>query len=188
MDLLSLAVLALSMSADAFAAALSKGSALNRPRFIEAARIGLLFGTVEAIAPVIGWAAGVSARNYVTALDHWAAFLILGLIGGKMIWESARRPEEQARQARHSFAILFMTALGTSIDSMAVGVTLAFISANIVVTAIAIGLATFTMATIGVMAGRAAGATLGRAAEGLGGLCLILIGAKILIEHTVFSS
>ncbi len=188
MDLLSLIVLALSMSADAFAAALSKGSALNRPRFIEAARAGLVFGAVEATAPVIGWAAGVSAQIYVTALDHWAAFIILGFIGGKMIWESAKHRKEEAKPARHSFAVLFMTALGTSIDSMAVGATLAFINANIVVTAMAIGLTTFTMATTGIMIGRAAGATLGRAAEGLGGLCLILIGAKILVEHTLLSS
>jgi manganese efflux pump family protein len=184
MDFLSLAVLALSMSADAFAAALSKGCALKRPRFIDAIRIGLLFGTVEAITPVIGWTAGISARAYITALDHWTAFLILGVLGGKMIWESAKPSKEETGPASQSFAVLLLTALGTSIDSMAVGVTLAFISADIVVTALAIGLATFTMATLGILIGRAAGPALGRAAEGVGGLCLILIGAKILAEHT----
>jgi len=187
MDLLSLVILALSMSADAFAAALGKGSALRRPRFTEALRIGLLFGTVEATAPVIGWAAGVTAHAYVAALDHWAAFLVLGLIGGKMIWESAKRPEEEPGQAGRSFAVLFMTAVGTSIDSMAVGVSLAFINANIVTAAMAIGLATTAMATIGIMIGHVAGAKFGRAAEALGGLCLMLIGAKILIEHTVLA-
>jgi manganese efflux pump family protein len=187
MGLLSLVVLALSMSADAFAAALSKGSVLNRPHFTEALRIGLLFGTVEAITPVIGWAAGLSAHVYVASLDHWTAFFVLGAVGGKMIWESAKRSEEEARPARDSFAVLLVTAIGTSIDSMAVGVTLAFINANIVVTAAAIGLATFTMATIGIMIGRVAGAAFGRAAEGIGGICLILIGAKILIQHTMFA-
>ncbi len=174
------------MSADAFAATLSKGCIIKCPRFSEAFRIGLLFGTVEAITPVIGWAVGISAHAYVTALDHWAAFLILGALGGKMIWESSKHSEEETRPARQSFGMLLMTALGTSIDSMAVGVTLAFINADIVVTAIAIGFATFTMATIGIMIGRVAGPALGRAAEGLGGLCLILIGTKILVEHTVF--
>jgi manganese efflux pump family protein len=187
MGLLSLVVLALSMSADAFAAALSKGSVLNRPHFTEALCIGLLFGTVEAITPVIGWAAGVSAQAYVASLDHWTAFFVLGAVGGKMIWESTKRAEEEARPARDSFAVLLVTAIGTSIDSMAVGVTLAFINANIIVTAAAIGLATFMMATIGIMIGRVAGAAFGRAAEGLGGICLILIGAKILIQHTMFA-
>ena len=173
------------MSADAFAAALSKGSALNHPRYTEALRIGLLFGIVEGITPVIGWAAGVAANTYVAAFDHWTAFLILGAIGAKMIWESVKRHQEEAKPTRHSFAILLLTAIGTSIDAMAVGVTLAFLNVNIIVTAIAIGLATFMMATLGIMIGRIAGAAFGRVAEGLGGACLMLIGTRILIEHTM---
>ena len=185
MSLFAIVVLAFSMSADAFAAALGKGSVLDRPRLSEALRTGLVFGTVEAITPVIGWAAGVAASAYITAIDHWIAFALLGVIGGKMILDCMRRPAEQAKPKRHSFGLLLLTAIGTSIDAMAVGVTLAFLDANIVVTALAIGLATFVMTTIGIMVGRIIGGNFGRIAEGLGGVGLILIGTKILIEHTL---
>ena len=102
-----------------------------------------------------------------------------------MIWDSVRRPAEQERPKRHPFGLLLMTAIGTSIDAMAVGVTLAFLDANIVMTALTIGLATFLMATIGIMVGRIIGGMFGRIAGALGGLSLILIGAKILIEVTM---
>jgi manganese efflux pump family protein len=183
MSVFSIIILAFSMSADAFAAALGKGSVLDRPHWGEAIRIGLVFGIVEAITPVIGWAAGLAASAYIAAIDHWIAFALLSGIGGKMIWDSMRRPAEQARPTRHSFGLLLMTAIGTSIDAMAVGVTVAFLNVNIVVTALAIGLATFTMTTIGILLGRVLGGKFGRIAETLGGVGLVLIGTKILIEH-----
>jgi putative Mn2+ efflux pump MntP len=185
MNPFSIVVLAFSMSADAFAAALGKGSALDRPRLGDALRIGLVFGIVEAITPAIGWAAGLVASTYITAIDHWIAFPLLSAIGGKMFWDGTRRPTEQARPQRHSFGLLLMTAIGTSIDAMAVGVTFAFLNANIVVTALTIGLTTFVMATIGFLLGRVLGEKFGRIAEILGGVGLILIGTKILIEHTM---
>ena len=165
MNSLATVILAFSMSADAFAAALGKGSVLDRPHLGEALRTGLVFGIVEAITPVIGWAAGLAASAYIAAIDHWIAFALLSAIGGKMIWDSMRRPAEQARPKRHSFGLLLMTAIGTSIDAMAVGVTLAFLNANIVVTALAIGLATFVMATIGILLGRVLGGKFGCIAE-----------------------
>src|SRR5262249_17539864 len=133
------------------------------------------------------WAAGLAASAYITAIDHWIAFTLLTVIGSKMIWDSVRRPADQEQSKRHSFGLLLMTAIGTSIDAMAVGVTLAFLNANIVVTAVAIGLATFLMATIGVMVGRIIGEKFGRIAEAIGGVGLILIGTKILIEHTLLA-
>jgi putative Mn2+ efflux pump MntP len=187
MNLFAILIIAFSMSADAFAAALGKGATLDRPHLGEAIRTGLVFGIVEAITPVIGWAAGLAASAYITAFDHWIAFALLAVIGGKMIWDSVRRPVEQKRQKRHSLGVLLITAIGTSIDAMAVGVTLAFLNVNIVVAAVAIGLATFVMTTIGVMVGRIIGGKLGRIAEGLGGLGLIVIGSKILIQHTMFA-
>jgi manganese efflux pump family protein len=187
MNPFSTIILALSMSTDAFAAALGKGAVLDRPRLGDALRVGLVFGIVEAITPVIGWAAGFAASAYIAAIDHWIAFALLSAIGGKMIWDSMQRPTEQARAKRHSFGLLLMTAIGTSIDAMAVGVTLAFLNANIIVIALAIGLATFVMTTIGILLGRVLGGKFGRIAEILGGVGLILIGAKILIEHTLGS-
>jgi putative Mn2+ efflux pump MntP len=185
MNLFAIVVLAFSMSADAFAVALGKGSVLDRARLGDALRIGLVFGTVEAITPVIGWAAGLAASAYITAIDHWIAFGLLAFIGGKMMWESVRRPVEQERPNRHSLRLLLVTAIGTSIDAMAVGVSLAFLDANILATAFAIGLATFAMTSVGILLGRVIGEKFGRVAETLGGMGLILIGTKILIDHTM---
>jgi manganese efflux pump family protein len=183
MNLITTVALALSMSADAFAAALGKGAALDKPRLSEALRTGLIFGTIEAVIPVIGWAAGLTASRYISAFDHWVAFIALGAIGSKMIWESVHRADGQQKPMHHSLGVLISTAIGTSIDAMAIGVTLALIEANIVVAALAIGGTTFALATLGIMIGRLIGARLGRISEAAGGTALILIGAKILADH-----
>jgi putative Mn2+ efflux pump MntP len=175
--------LAFSMSADAFAAALGKGAALEKPCFGDAVRAGLVFGTVEAITPVVGWWAGVTASRFIAAFDHWIAFVVLCGIGGKMLWDSLQ--DDREKLTRHSLTALVSTAIGTSIDAMAVGVTLALIEANIAVTALAIGTTTFALATLGIMAGRIVGAKFGRLAEALGGIILIVIGFKILVGHTL---
>ena len=185
MSILAIAFLAFSMSADAFAAALGKGARLDRPGWGEALRTGAIFGGIEAITPVIGWAMGRAASRYIAAFDHWIAFILLLVIGGKMIWDAIRRHDEEDKPGSHSFTVLAVTAIGTSIDALAVGVTLALINANIIVNALAIGAATFTMTTLGVMAGRMLGEKFGRYAEAAGGLVLIAIGCKILIEHTL---
>jgi putative Mn2+ efflux pump MntP len=183
MHLIPVILLAFSMSTDAFAAALGKGAALNRPRFSEALRVGLIFGTIEAITPLIGWVLGRAASGYIEAFDHWIAFGFLAGIGIKMIWDSFQRDAEEEKPQRHSFAVLALTAIGTSIDALAVGVTLALIDANILVNALAIGAATFTMTTLGVMVGRTLGARFGKYAEGAGGIVLIVIGGLILAQH-----
>ena len=185
MTFLPIFLLALSMSSDAFAAALGKGARLDRPSLGEALRTGLIFGSIEAVTPVIGWAAGRAARSYIEAFDHWIAFGLLAVIGAKMIWDSLQRSGEEEKPQRHTLAVLVMTAIGTSIDALAVGVTLALIDANIIVNALAIGAATFTMVTIGVLTGRYLGEKFGRVAEAAGGLVLIVIGVKILLEHTL---
>jgi len=177
--------LALAMSTDAFAAAIGKGAALHRPRWSEALRTGVIFGVIESLTPVVGWALGSVAAKYVTAWDHWIAFTLLGGLGARMIWAGSRGGVEVAeeRPDRHSFWLLALTGFATSIDAMAVGVGLAFIDVNIVPVAIAIGLATFTMVTAGVMLGRVLGIVAGKRAEIAGGVLLIVIGALILAEH-----
>jgi putative Mn2+ efflux pump MntP len=187
MSFLAIVLLAFSMSSDAFAAALGKGAMLHRPSVGEALRTGAIFGTIEAITPVIGWLAGRAASNYIAAFDHWIAFGVLGAIGIKMIWDSIRRPQAEEKPSQHSLGNLMLTAIGTSIDAMAVGVTLALIDADIVGNAIAIGLATFAMTTLGILIGHTLGARFGRFAEAAGGLGLIVIGSEILIEHTMLS-
>lgn len=186
MSALSTAVLALSMSADAFAASVSKGTALRRPKLTEALRTGLIFGGVETLTPLIGWGLGLAATQLISQFDHWIAFIILGGLGVKLIYESRTGEGDEpakAKPRRHGFGVLVLTAIGTSIDALAVGVTLAFVQANIVVTALSIGFATFCMTTIGLMTGHYIGQKAGRWAELLGGLGLIAIGSIILAEH-----
>lgn len=180
---LAIAVLAFSMSADAFAASLGKGACHRRPKISRALRSGLIFGSVEAIMPIIGWLFGSFASGYVASIDHWIAFTALVLLGGKMMHES-RMPERPDRLPRKAgTATLVLTAFATSIDALVVGMTLAFLDVNIWIMAATIGLATFFMSALGTMIGQYAGNRFGRAAEGLGGLCLVLLGTLILIQH-----
>jgi putative Mn2+ efflux pump MntP len=185
MNFSAILLLALAMSTDAFAAAVGKGTALQRPQWSEALRTGLIFGVIEAITPIVGWALGYAAADYVRAWDHWIAFVLLCALGGRMIFAALRAPSEVEidRPTRHSFWILAMTGFATSIDALAVGVGLAFLNVSIVPIAAAIGLATFVMVTIGVMVGRLLGNVAGRWAEAIGGVLLIGIGATILYEH-----
>jgi putative Mn2+ efflux pump MntP len=176
--------LALAMSTDAFAAAIGKGSSLHKPRFIEALRTGVIFGVIEAITPIIGWAIGHAASRFVESWDHWIAFTLLLVLGLHMIYNGVKHEEsEEEKPGQHSFFILAVTAFATSIDALAVGVGLAFVDVNILVAAGAIGLATMTMVTLGVMLGRVMGTVVGKRAEIVGGVVLMLVGATILYEH-----
>lgn len=172
------------MSTDAFAAAVGKGMALHRPRLSEALRTGIIFGVIEALTPLVGWALGTIAAEFVAEWDHWIAFGLLVFLGLAMIRKGTKKEAEAATPvARHSFWLLAATGFATSIDAMAVGVSLAFIDNNILITAAAIGCATLLMVTLGVMVGRVIGHVAGRWAEVLGGAALIGIGSAILYEH-----
>lgn len=176
--------LAFAMSTDAFAAAVGKGMALRRPRFSEALRTGIIFGVIEALTPLAGWALGTLAAELVAEWDHWIAFCLLVFLGLVMLTKGIRNGhEEPPPVARHSFWLLAATGFATSIDAMAVGVSLAFVDNNILITAAAIGCATLLMVTLGVMLGRIIGHVAGRWAEALGGIALIGIGSAILYEH-----
>jgi putative Mn2+ efflux pump MntP len=181
MNIFSIVLLALAMSTDAFAAAVAKGAVLHRPRWREALRTGLIFGTIEALTPLVGWALGLVAAKYVTPWAHWIAFGLLGVLGTRMIVAGFGAPDEPGeRPQRHDFWVLAVTGFATSIDAMAVGVGLALLDVKIVPIAAAIGLATFVMVTIGVMVGRVLGALAGKRAEIVGGLVLIGIGCAIV--------
>lgn len=185
MTITALIFLALAMSTDAFAAALGKGAAMQRPRFLQALRIGLLFGCIEAITPMIGWLLGSFASKWISAWDHWVAFFLLLGLGGHMVWVGLHGDDEDdaGDPAGQGVVALALTAVATSIDAMAVGVGLAFINVNIVHAALSIGLATTVMVTIGVLLGRLLGAAIGKKAEVIGGVILVLVGATILYEH-----
>lgn len=179
---LSILLLGLAMSTDAFAAAVGKGAAMSRPRWADALRMGLIFGTIEAITPVIGWALGSAAERYIEQWDHWIAFALLSTLGLHMIWKALREDRREAPRRIGPWATA-IAGLATSIDAMAVGVGLAFVDVGILVVAVVIGLCTFTMVTLGVMAGNALGSLIGRRAEIAGGVILILVGATIVYEH-----
>ena len=185
MSPLAVVMIAFAMSTDAFAAAIGKGIALHRPRWSEALRTGLIFGVIEAATPLVGWAIGHVAVDYVKAWDHWIAFVVLGVLGLRMIANGWRANDDAPleRPGRHGFWILAATGFATSIDAMAVGVGLAFVDVGIVPVAAAIGFVTFVMVTVGVMVGRMLGRLAGRWAEAIGGVVLIAIGSGILYEH-----
>lgn len=184
MSFVSTVLIAFAMSTDAFAAALGKGAALARPRFSEALRTGIVFGVIETVTPMVGWGLGVAAARHIVSWDHWLAFFLLLLLGLRMIHAGLSRPKvEVEKPQRHALGVLMLTGVATSIDAMAVGASLALIHVPIVPVALAIGLATLVMATLGVMLGRALGVVAGRRAEVLGGLILIGIGSLILYEH-----
>ncbi|MFC5570131.1 manganese efflux pump MntP family protein [Lysobacter yangpyeongensis] len=186
MNPLSILLIGLAMSTDAFAAAIGKGAAMTRPRLPQALRAGLVFGVVEAITPVIGWLLGTATARFIEAWDHWIAFALLAALGLHMIWQSLQPADDEvATEASNGGSLLKLAIAGlaTSIDAMAVGVSLAFADVHIAVIALVIGLCTFTMVTLGIMLGQALGTIIGRRAELAGGVILIAVGAAILYEH-----
>ncbi|WP_292071668.1 manganese efflux pump MntP family protein [Brevundimonas sp. UBA7534] len=181
----AIAVLSLSMSTDAFAAAVGRGAA-HRPALGQALRAGLVFGVIEAITPIIGWSLGLIAAGLIQQIDHWIAFALLAVVGAHMIKEGLSKPDaedEGAPSRRGGLLALVATAVGTSIDAAAVGVGLAFIGADIWIIAASIGFTTFVLTTTGMLIGKAVGVRFGKTAELLGGVALIGIGLLILAEH-----
>ncbi|GAA4855815.1 manganese efflux pump MntP family protein [Luteimonas vadosa] len=181
---LSILLLGIAMSTDAFAAAVGKGAAMRDPRLTEALRAGLIFGAIEGLTPLVGWALGNAAAPYVTAWDHWIAFTLLGLLGLRMIHAGLRAPDASATPAaRPGFWTLATTGLATSIDALAVGVGLAFVDVDIVVVAAVVACTTLVMVSCGILLGRVLGALAGRRAEIVGGALLVAIGVAILFQH-----
>lgn len=182
MSAITIGILAVSMSIDAFIASLGRGADAKRACLRRALQTGMVFGAIETLTPLIGWVLGMAAAQYIALFDHWIAFGLLGAVGLRMILQAVdRKPEDQPRPA--SSWGLIATAVGTSIDAMAVGVSLAFLDVNILLIALTIGLATTLMSTAGFMAGRILGSRFGRVAEVLGGLALIGLGGTILFQH-----
>ena len=185
--ILTLGGLGLSLSVDAFAAAVGKGADGNSTRWRDALRIGVIFGFFEAITPAIGWAVGLVLSAWIAEVDHWVAFILLGGVGLHMLWQ-ASKPADHSDDAapsgsRHGLLGLAATAIATSIDATAVGVSLAFLDINIVTACLVIGGITTVVATLGVLIGKHVGSFLGRYAEVVGGLTLIAIGSVILYTH-----
>lgn len=178
----TIGLLAISMSVDAFIAALGRGAISENRGLVNALKTGVVFGAVEAVTPLIGWSLGVAASQVIQLWDHWVAFVLLAGVGLRMVLNALRRSADD-RPATGSPLALLVTAIGTSIDAMAVGVSLAFLDANILMIAATIGFTTFAMSATGTLAGGALGERFGRVIEVLGGLGLIGLGSMILVEH-----
>lgn len=182
MGIISLFFIALGLAMDAFAVSICKGLAMNRIKVKSAVTIALYFGLFQAGMPVLGYLLGIQFQSKITAIDHWIAFVLLGLIGVNMIREALSKEEEEANDSV-DFRTMIVLAIATSIDALAVGITFAFLGTNIVAAAAMIGCVTFVTSLIGVKIGNIFGSRYKSKAELIGGLILILLGTKILLEH-----
>ena len=181
MDLLTLLTLAVGLSMDAFAVSICKGLAMREKVLGKGVIIGLWFGGFQALMPIIGFFLGTQFKDQITSIDHWIAFILLGLIGINMVKESLSDKEENA-DASIEIKEMFMLAVATSIDALAVGVTFAFLQVNIIYAVIFIGCVTFVCSAAGVKIGSVFGEKYKSKAEICGGIILILIGIKILFD------
>lgn len=182
MDLLTLLTLAVGLAMDAFAVSICKGLAMREKVLKKGIIVGLWFGGFQALMPTIGFFLGTQFKDQITSIDHWIAFVLLGLIGINMVKEALSNDEEQADD---SIAVkeMFMLAVATSIDALAVGITFAFLNVHIVSAASMIGVCTFLISFVGVKIGNIFGTKYKSKAELAGGIILILLGFKILLEH-----
>ena len=178
----SLLLLAIGRSKDAFAVAVCKGLATRELKWKHMVIVGLWFGGFQALMPTIGYFLGSMFEQYITAVDHWVAFILLGLIGFNMIRES-RSTEEEEVDASFAFKPMLLMAIATSIDALAAGIPLPALNVNIGMAAGFIGVCTFTLSAIGVKVGNIFGARFKSAAELTGGIILVLLGTQILLEH-----
>ena len=188
---ISLILLAIGLAADAFAVAVGQGAVVRTHPWRSALTVGAAFGAAQAIAPLIGWSLTLVLAGLIESVDHWIAFVLLAIVGAKMVWEGFKKdpPGEESDPGKEKVAggwTLLMLAVATSIDAAAAGITLPALGAPILLSVAAIGLITFALSTAGVMIGRAGAKALGSQAEIIGGLILIVIGTKVLIDHKAF--
>jgi manganese efflux pump family protein len=185
MDWLSLFAVACALAMDAFAVAIVTGLTLNLLTRRHVFRLSFHFGLFQALMPIIGWAAGRAVQRYIADFDHWVAFGLLALIGTRMLWGAvqADRPESGAGNDPTSGWTLILLSVATSLDALAVGLSLAIIGSQILLPAIVIGLVAATFTVAGMLLGRRIGSRWGKRVEAMGGVILIAIGLKILIEH-----
>ena len=183
MGILELLLLAVGLAMDAFAVAICKGLAMERITLKEMAVVGLWFGAFQGLMPALGWLLGSAFEQYIVAFDHWVAFILLGLIGFNMIREALDREEEHA-DGSLAFRTMLVLAVATSIDALAVGISLAMAGdVNIWLSILLIGLTTFSFSALGVKIGNVFGSRFEKKAQIAGGIILILLGLKILLEH-----
>jgi putative Mn2+ efflux pump MntP len=185
MKLGAIMLLAIGLSMDAMAVAAARGLAVERIRFRHVALVAGFFGVFQALMPLFGWLLGSQVGGAIAAWDHWVIFVVLGGIGAKMLWEAFHGGEQKALNETDAFGlrVMLLLAIATSIDALAAGFTLPLLGAPLGISLLAIGLTTATLSAVGLFAGHRFGAALGSRLDALGGLLLIGLGAKTLIEH-----
>ncbi|MFC1968515.1 manganese efflux pump MntP family protein [Chloroflexota bacterium] len=183
-DLLSILLIAVGLSADCFAVALSSSFSRRTFSFLQVLRISLSFGIFQAAMPIIGWLAGKTIVEFISDYDHWIAFGLLAFIGGRMVWQSLHSKDAEHVDTDISKGLLLLTlSIATSIDAFAVGLSFAFLEINIILAVATIGVIAFLVTIIGLIIGKKVGSLVGKRAEIVGGVILIGIGLRILLEH-----
>ncbi len=185
MDLVTIIVIAVGLAMDAFAVSIVSGSVYQQLHVRHAVRMAVFFGGFQAFMPLIGSLAGMSVKDYIADYDHWVAFGLLAAVGGKMIYESFKIESSKKSLDPSNVMVLLVLALATSIDALAIGITLSLIVSSITVAVIIIGLVTFVLSYLGVFIGKKFGHFFENKIEALGGIILIGLGIKILFEHTL---
>jgi manganese efflux pump family protein len=187
MGWMSLTAVALALAMDAFAVAIATGLALDPMTRRHVFRLAFHFGLFQALMPIIGWLAGNAVHIYIAAFDHWVAFGLLAFVGGKMLWGALQeqRRERVAPNDPTSGWSLVLLSVATSIDALAVGLSLAMIGSPIIVPAVVIGIVAGVLTTVGMLLGRHVGTMWGKRVEVIGGTILLAIGVKIVIEHVL---
>lgn len=187
---LALAVLAVGLAMDATAVAMTTGFSAERVRVRDALVLAATFGVFQGVMPMIGWVVGDHFADEISSWDHWVAFVLLGAIGVKMVVDGAklgREPHKSSSSSPFRIQVLLLLALATSIDALAAGITLPFLNVRLLTAAIVIGATTFVLSLVGVKLGRVFGDRFGGSLDVFGGLVLIGIGTKTLIEHLAAS-
>lgn len=182
MGIVEIILLSIGLGMDAFAVAICKGITMKKMNWKKAFIIGLYFGGFQALMPILGYSLGTIFGNAIINLDHWVAFILLGIIGGNMIKDSFSK-ECDDFDDDISFKIMIILAIATSIDALAIGITFAFLKVNLILAISIIGIITFILSIIGTKVGNKFGNKYEKKAELIGGIILILLGTKILLEH-----
>ena len=185
MGLAELIILSIGLAMDAFAVSICKGLSMKKMKWKNAVMVGLYFGIFQALMPVIGYLLGVNFQSKIANIDHWIAFILLGIIGINMIKEATSKENDVSSNDSVHFRDMIILAIATSIDALAVGITFAFLKVNIVLAVTLIGVITFVISIMGVKMGNIFGDKYEKKAEFTGGTILILLGVKILVEHLI---
>jgi putative Mn2+ efflux pump MntP len=183
LDLISIFLIALGLAADCFAVSLSASISNKNHSKVQIAKVSFSFGFFQSLMLVLGWLAGSTIVDFISSFDHWIAFGLLVFVGGRMLWESFREKEDEKPPDISRGVLLLTLSIATSLDSLAVGLAFAFEDINLWIAAPIVGITSLVISAVGFIIGTKVGSIFGKRAEILGGLILIGIGIRILLEH-----